>query len=681
MRRWVIVLVVPVVLLAGVAVAGFVALQRIDWNEYKEPIAEIAQQATGRRLDLGGDLDLEIGLRPGVKLAGLSLQNAAWGSRPEMVTVERVAVRFELLPLLFGELVVNRIEVVGLDLLLETRADGAVNWDFGEVDPDPAPPTAPPEDEEAKKVEEGDALSTVLRHALIEDAVVVLRDAATGEEQRIVVRRLLARAEDASAPLEIELDLEYGVEPIRLSGKVAGVPQLLAGGPLALDLALEAGGASITLVGDVAKPLAGSGLALDLSLKTERLARLGAVAGVELPDLGPIDLALSVAGGGDAYEIGDLTLAVGTSRITGRVDVALGGERPRATAKLVASRIDLADFQGRSVEARPAGDPPPERLFGDEPLPFDSLALADAKLELEADELRSGSFVLSAVELEVRLEDRVVDVAKFAAELAGGRVDVALRVDASRRRPRVSLAGKVRSVDVGRLVASQGSQVLSGGPLDLDFDLVGRGGSVRDIMASLTGRLSLQMGAATLADETAGLVLSDLKRVLQGEAGATTAQIRCAWADFDVDDGIARSDGIVVDLSSIVIFGAGKIDLRRERLDLEFDRQAQSLSVSDVLPPFTLKGPLTEPSAGIAAGALGARIVDLGASLLGDDRAPVKKHKRPAGCKELLARYQQDQAERGSSADVARKTAGDLSGKAGKTGKKVFKELKGLFGR
>ncbi len=100
-----------------------------------------------------------------------------------------------------------------------------------------------------------------------------------------------------------------------------------------------------------------------------------------------------------------------------------------------------------------------------------------------------------------------------------------------------------------------------------------------------------------------------------------------------------------------------------------------------MLPPFTLKGPLTEPSAGIAAGALGARIVDLGASLLGDDRAPVKKRKRPAGCKELLARYQQDQAERGSSADVARKTAGDLSGKAGKTGKKVFKELKGLFGR
>ena len=70
--------------------------------------------------------------------------------------------------------------------------------------------------------------------------------------------------------------------------------------------------------------------------------------------------------------------------------------------------------------------------------------------------------------------------------------------------------------------------------------------------------------------------------------------------------------------------------------------------------------------------------MDLGASLLGDDRAPVKKQKRPAGCKELLARYQQDQAERGSSADVARKTAGDLSGKAGK---KVFKELKGLFRR
>jgi hypothetical protein len=241
----------------------------------------------------------------------------------------------------------------------------------------------------------------------------------------------------------------------------------------------------------------------------------------------------------------------------------------------------------------------------------------------------------------------------------------------------------MRGVQAGLLAKSQGSEMIEGGPLDADFNLAGRGRSLHAIMASLDGKFSLSMGQALLNDETAGLVLSDLGSVLRGGGGSKGATIECVWADFRIVDGVARPEGLVIHLGSIALFGDGKIDLGRERLDLEFDRQAQQLSASGVLPPFTVKGTLSEPKPGIAAGALAGKLVDLGASLLGsgDESDEGSRRERPSGCRELLALYKKEMAERGSTADVARNAADDLGGKAGKTGKKLIDSFKGMFDR
>jgi uncharacterized protein involved in outer membrane biogenesis len=696
-RRLLIAGLVVVLLLVGVAVAALVALERIDWNEYKAPIAEAAFDATGRRLDLDGDLDLQIGLTPGVKLASVTFENADWGSRPEMATLENLVVRFRLLPLLSGQLVVSRVELDGLDLLLETAEDGTANWDFSAAAP-PGPEATPAEregEQQGEPEEESAPLATFLHHARIENAVVVIRDGVTGEEQRFAIARLVASSDGADTPLHLDLQAEYGVEPIRISGDVEGIPGLMAGGPLQLDLTIEAGGASLGVSGEIGQPLEGAGLDLDIAGNADRLGRLGGVARADLPDLGPVRLGLKVKGGGDAYAIRGLELAVGGSGIGGDVDVALGGPRPRIDAKLVALKLDLADFSAPKSETPPVSARPqasegsaskPRRtpVFSDDPLPLEALTAVDASLNLEADELKSGDLVVSGLGVGLRLEAGVLDVDRFTADVAGGRIDLVVGLDASQTNPRLTLVGQARGVEVGQLARSQGSDVISGGPLDLDLDLVGSGRSLHGIVSTLAGHVKVEMGKATVHDETVGMVLSDLEGVLHGEAGSTTAELACIFAKFDVERGVARPDGFVIDFSSIALFGDGKIHLRNETMNLKFDRQSLGVSASGVLPPFKIKGPLDAPEAEVDATALAGMVVDLGASLLGDkkdDRERAPDRPRPVGCVQLLARYEQDQAERGSSADVGRRTADDLGDKAGKSGKKLFKKMKGLFGK
>jgi uncharacterized protein involved in outer membrane biogenesis len=163
MRRWIKIMSVVGVLLVGIVVAGGAILKSIDFNQYKALIAEQAKQATGRDLVIAGDLNLEISLNPSVAVEGVSFANAAWGSRPEMITVKRFAAEVSLLPLLSGQVDINQVILEGVDLLLETDSGDHANWTFGksserEEKAEPAPSgtasgDSPPPAEQPKQEE------------------------------------------------------------------------------------------------------------------------------------------------------------------------------------------------------------------------------------------------------------------------------------------------------------------------------------------------------------------------------------------------------------------------------------------------------------------------------------------------------------------------------------------------
>lgn len=700
MRRFSIIVGLLVAFLLGVVAVGWVALQSIDWNDYKAPISQAAFDNTGRQLDLAGDLSLEIGLTPGVRIASVGFQNAEWGSREDMVTLEELVVRLELLPLLSGDVVVDRVDLIGLDVLLETNADGVANWSFEPPEPSDAtddtagaPPVDSPTDSDDPAA---DPVTTLLRSAWIENAKIVVRDQATGAEQRVEVAKLLAETGEARGPLSLELEASYADSPITAAGEVTGLPDLLGGGPLGLDLEISAGGGSIEVKGTVSEPLEAPVLDLDLRLEGDSLAGFDPIAGSALPDLGPYRVALKVAGGGDRFAVSGLDLQVGESRLLGDVTLGLAGVRPRIDAKLTSPLLDAADFQGSSGaaeagERRDATAPPvtpatapetaPARVFSPDPLPLDRLDALDADITLAAAQIRSGDLVLSGTELRLQLKDRKLRIDPLTTQIAGGRTTASATLDGSRKSPPVSLSAHVRGLVLGDLMAAQGSDVLSDGPVDLDVDVSGAGASVRQIMAGLGGSLDLRMGPGTVNDEWAALAVSDVSSLVASASEERGARIGCVLADLRIREGVVRPDGLVVDLGSVALFGDGKIDLRDERIKLRFDRQSYSASAGKVLPPFEVKGTLAEPKPVVDASAAAGHVLDLAASILGKDEDDAGSAPRPVGCDALLASYREAGKKPAQQADVATKAADLIGGKTGKKAKKVVEGLQGLLGR
>ena len=113
MNKWIKIGGGVVVVLIGVIVAGVAILGSMDFNQYKGLVAEQAKKATGRDLTIAGDLNLEISLNPAIAVDGVTFSNAEWGSKPEMAKVDRFAAEVSLIPLLSGQIVINRLLVEG----------------------------------------------------------------------------------------------------------------------------------------------------------------------------------------------------------------------------------------------------------------------------------------------------------------------------------------------------------------------------------------------------------------------------------------------------------------------------------------------------------------------------------------------------------------------------------------
>ena len=122
MRRLWKVLTILTVLSAALVVAGVAILKSMDFNQYRGLITDEVKSITGRELTIAGDLDLDLSFNPAITVEGVTFANAAWGSVPVMAKLKRLEVEAQLLPLLSGDIRVNRIVLIGLDALLEAES-------------------------------------------------------------------------------------------------------------------------------------------------------------------------------------------------------------------------------------------------------------------------------------------------------------------------------------------------------------------------------------------------------------------------------------------------------------------------------------------------------------------------------------------------------------------------------
>ena len=595
--KWILTALLAIVV--AVIVAGYIAITQIDPEAYRAEIETEAEKAIGRKLTLAGPMDLKVSLTPAITIEDVSLANASWGSREQMVTLKRLEVEMSLVPLISGDIKINRIVLLEPDILLEVNKQGQANWSF-EGEAAKAAPKAEEKPAEAT-AEGGEPKLPEITSVRIEKGLVTYRDLASGQETRLALAEFTGKNNGLGTPLDIAIGGSYQDVPFEFSGTVGAVTALTANQPYPLDLKGSFAGAAIALTGEIASPMSGPQPSVDFSVEGDSLAAFNPIAGGGLPPLGPYSLSGKLGGSGDTYKITGLAAKVGGSDLSGDVTLAMGGARPAISGSLASELLDMADFSGEEGEGGEdksadgsGGGKDSKYVFTEDPLPLEGLRAADVDLGLKIAKLRlDEKMVVSDIDLPVKLKGGDLALGPAKAGISEGTVDLNLNLAGSRSTPTMDLALAADGIDYGKLLRKQEVTKDVEGTIGGDIKLSGAGTTPRSIASGLNGKVEIIGDEGVITNKLLAVVSAGLSEVMGPLLGDDKdSKLNCVVARFNVKNGVATSKAILLDTSTFTVAGDGKIDLRTEEPDLYFDTESRKASIASLAVPFRVGGTL-----------------------------------------------------------------------------------------
>lgn len=322
---------------------AYFALSRHGRDVLEAHILENFQAATGRELKVDGKIRFKLGLRPIVRLQGVRVQNASWGSRPEMLRAKELELQFALLPLLAKELRLERFILVEPDILVETTASGTSNLN---------PPTEgrPPKGATGPLAGENEVGLSVmgLQHLQIQNGLLTIKDGASGKVHSVALESLSLKAAASDGPLVLAAEGLYNREPFEAKATscsltAARVPDT----PCRLSVAARVAGAEITLDGFVQDLRNGTGISLRLKAEGRSINRVWKFMGldVNVPDPGTFRAAADLVDHGGILGLEGLVLEAGNGDVL-QIGIT-GGIK------------DLRTFRGMSLDLKVEGRNPP----------------------------------------------------------------------------------------------------------------------------------------------------------------------------------------------------------------------------------------------------------------------------------------------------------------------------------
>jgi AsmA protein len=123
--KWLGIIIGGLVLLLVIGIGILTAT--FDPNKYKGEITSVVKEKKNRTLAIPGDLKLAVFPKLGVELGALTLSE--FKSEKEFVKLEGAKVYLEIMPLLNKEIVVDKVEVSGLNANVVRTKDGKFNFD------------------------------------------------------------------------------------------------------------------------------------------------------------------------------------------------------------------------------------------------------------------------------------------------------------------------------------------------------------------------------------------------------------------------------------------------------------------------------------------------------------------------------------------------------------------------
>jgi uncharacterized protein involved in outer membrane biogenesis len=395
--------------------------------------------------------------------------------------------------------------------------------------------------------------------------------------------------------------------------------------PYPIDLHLQNGGTTVSLVGTVRNPLRFAGADLKLRLVGQDMAALYPLTGIPIPSTPPYHVAGNLDYAAGKIRFRDFEGVVGKSDLGGTiaVDPRADGPRPLVVADLHSHSVDLNDLAGfiggtpgekstpgqtPAQQAQVARAAASDRLLPTKPINIPRLQAADVSLRYKGDHIQ-GRFV-PLDNIVVAMDINGGDISLHPLDFAIGTGTLASTISLREHDKLLYTKADVdfRRIDLARIMqathAFTGAGTIGGGAT-LDTT----GNSLSAMLSNGNGSLRLNMAGggnlSALLQDLSGLQFGDA--LLSALGIPNKAQIRCLRSDFTLADGVLTTNVFALDTTEAVTRGSGTIDFKSEKVDYKIQTKPVSFSIGTLHAPIDIAGTLKKPSIGPDAKALAIR--------------------------------------------------------------------------
>jgi len=607
---------------------------------------------TGRDLVVSGSASLLLLPRLAISLGDVALSAPPDMGGGPMLSVQALEAELSLTSLLTGQTGVRRLVLFRPKIELKVDSQGRRSWDFAGAAPSsttlavngierwhlmrvsaPGSPVAPSQQaggNPASMLERLAPLSLGLREGSLHYADE--RSGATHDLSALDIDLIL---DEGAGPLQANGSFMWRDETVTVAGDVASLRALME--EQATRLSLKLAGRPIEVRYD-GKIEVGTRLALqgNLDVTSSSLQALGVWVGnkpmAALRTAGTLTLSSALTGESGHIALADLTGTLGDTSLSGHLAIEARPQRPYVSGSLRLSELDLGSIllrPGSNATPGPAssdrpGQPgaaqkgPQVRGFtkragggadwSDDVIDSMPLTLADADLTLAADRLVYKDVKTGPARLSLALADSVARLTLQEMLLYEGRGRGVATLDGRGQVPAINLNMLLEGVSAQPLLKDALGFEWLEGRSTLTVALTGQGGSERQVISTLSGKIDLATTGGTIDAIDVGKILRNVGegrftglRVAQGEKTPFTELA----GSFTIANGIADNQDLRLVSSNLRVSGAGSFNLPARTLDYTVRAKVASLNastdravinLSNVEIPVHIDGPWDKPN-------------------------------------------------------------------------------------
>jgi len=316
-----------------------------------------------------------------------------------------------------------------------------------------------------------------------------------------------------------------------------------------------------------------------------------------------------------------LSLNFDKSDLSGDLSMVLEGKK-KIRADLSSSLLDLRPFgkstdAGEKKTAAPLGiehasssDAKPQStdpyVFKNTPLQLEPLQKLELDAKIRLSHVFYGNAELKDIKVDAKLKDGKAK-ARFSLK-PENKGSVAGKMEVTTRENRAEIDTILSVSDYRMAVLAKRVDPADVPPISLTVELKTAGSSLREMASTANGRFLLTQGPGKIDNTMLGRFSSDIIDQLIGALNPfhkkePFTNWDCSVISVSMVDGLATVNGLLVQQEKIMIVGGGTIDLRTERLNIEFNTKPRSgvgISADMFVTPFIkLKGTLAHPRIGL----------------------------------------------------------------------------------